>query len=315
VQDPGKVDPEDARAFLREWYGSAVTNVVLLAGGEWSRAYAFRAAGRQLVVRFSALELAFRKDERAARFATPSLPIPEILEIGPHDGGFYAISERRHGAFLEDASRADVEALLPALLGALDAMRETDLGATHGFGGWLADGHAPFDSWPEALLDVAVDRRDGWTAGWRDRLAASPIGSRPFDEAYGALREVSADLPDVRSLVHSDLLNRNVLVDGGRVSAVLDWGSSIYGDFLLDLGWLDFWRPWYPEWQDVDVVEAALAHYRAIGLAVPQFEARLRACELWIGLDGLAYQAFAGHWSDLERTSTRMLEIAGQVRG
>ena len=39
---------------------------------------------------------------------------------------------------------------------------------------------------------------------------------------------------------HDDLINRNLLVDGDRISAFLDWGSSIYGDFLYDIAKLVF---------------------------------------------------------------------------
>jgi thiamine kinase-like enzyme len=45
-------------------------------------------------------------------------------------------------------------------------------------------------------------------------------------------------------LVHSDLLHYNVLVAADRVTAVLDWGSSLYGDFLFDLAWLSTAR-WF----------------------------------------------------------------------
>lgn len=33
-------------------------------------------------------------------------------------------------------------------------------------------------------------------------------------------------------------MNRNVLVDHGRVAAVFDWGTSIVGDPLHDVAWL-----------------------------------------------------------------------------
>ena len=48
-----------------------------------------------------------------------------------------------------------------------------------------------------------------------------------------------------RHLIHSDLLNYNVLVADGRISAVIDWGCAMYGDFLYDLAWFEFWAPWY----------------------------------------------------------------------
>ena len=95
--------------------------------------------------------------------------------------------------------------------------------------------------------------------------------------------------PNERYLVHSDLLYYNLLVDQDRVTAVLDWGSSLYGDFLWDLAWFTFWQPWYTAWSAVDLRAAALSHYAEIGQETPNFEERLRCYELAIGLDGLAF--------------------------
>jgi hygromycin-B 4-O-kinase len=113
---------------------------------------------------------------------------------------------------------------------------------------------------------------------------------------------------DERYLVHSDLLAYNVLVDldADGIAAVLDWGSSLYGDFLWDVAWLTFWQPWYTAWRGIDFRAETLGHYARIGLRVPDFEPRMRSCELAIGLDGMAYQAFRRRWDDLDWTTKRV---------
>jgi hygromycin-B 4-O-kinase len=82
------------------------------------------------------------------------------------------------------------------------------------------------------------------------------------------------------------------------------------GDFLYDLAWLCFWQPWYPAWQRIDFEQEARRHYTAIGLAVPGLEQRLLCCQLHIGLAGMAYQAYAGDWVNLEGTAQRTLGLA-----
>jgi hygromycin-B 4-O-kinase len=114
--------------------------------------------------------------------------------------------------------------------------------------------------------------------------------------------------PEARHLVHSDLLNFNVLVTDDRVGAVFDWGAAIYGDFLWDVAWLTFWQPWYAEWASVDLRASVQRHYQEIGLAVPNFDARLRCYELAIGLDGLAYQAWANKRPDDVAWTIRRIE-------
>ena len=62
--------------------------------------------------------------------------------------------------------------------------------------------------------------------------------------------------------------------------------------------------------QTIDFVAEARLHFAEIGHDVPEFDDRLRACQIYIGLDGQAYQARFGLLADLERTARRTLEIA-----
>jgi hygromycin-B 4-O-kinase len=302
-------DPQ-AEAFLVERFGGGIGDVSSIGEGEWSRAYAFRRAGRDYIVRFSALEEDFAKDRLAARYGSRDLPIPRIVEMGAAFDGFYAISERAPGGYLDVLDRVQMRAVLPALSAALDAARLVDLSATVGYGIWGADGTAPHPTWRAALLDVVNDRPTDRTHGWRERLAASPTGSGPFDEAFGHLRSLVGACPEDRHLIHSDLLHYNVLVAGDRITAVIDWGCSMYGDFLYDVAWFAFWAPWYPAWQGIDFAREAARHYESIGLDVPHFEERLRCCQIHIGLMGQAYSAFKGRWADVDATARRTLEVA-----
>ncbi len=304
---------EQAESFLAGRFGGGVRGVAPLGRGEWSRAFAYRRTGGEAagdyVVRFGAYLEDFAKDRLAARYAGPDLPIPRVIEIGEAFGGYYAIAERVFGGYIDEVGEAQMRGLLPSLFAALDAARLADLSDTAGYGGWGADGAASYPSWRAALLDVAADRPTDRIAGWRERLAASDVGSGPFESAYARLEALAGCAPEERHLIHSDLLHFNVLVEGDRVTGVLDWGCALYGDFLYDLAWLCFWQPWYPAWQRIDFRAEAERHYAEIGLAVPQLEARLRCCQIHIGLGSLAYQAYAGLWNDLRETADRTLAI------
>lgn len=303
-------DETRVEAFLTARFDGEAGDVASLGAGVWSKAYAFRRAGRDYVIRFGAHREDFAKDSLAARYACPALPIPRVVEMGEADGGYYAISERVFGGYIDDVDEAQMRALLPALFAALDAARLADLSGTTGYGAWDAGGNAPFPSWRAALLDVANDRPVDRIHGWRNRLAASPVGIRPFEEAYACLQALADTAPEARHLIHSDLLHFNVLVEADRISGVLDWGCGMVGDFLYDLAWLCFWQPWYPAWQRIDFAEEARRHYDAIGLDVPDFDERLRCCQIHIGLAGQAYQAYAGDWANLQDTARRTIEIA-----
>ena len=87
---------------------------------------------------------------------------------------------------------------------------------------------------------------------------------------------------------------------------MFDWGCSLYGDHLYELAWFEFWAPWCPE-LDIPYLRSELErHWRAVGYAPADKEARLRACYLHIGLDHLAYNAFIEDEAALLATAQRM---------
>lgn len=306
------VSDAQVATFLAARFGDEARAVTRFANGEWSRAYAFQHGGADYVARFSALEEDFRKDQVAARYSSPALPIPRVLEVGEALGGFYCLSERAPGGHLDVVDGAQMRRLLPSLFAALDAARGVDLSATSGYGGWGADGNATDPSWRATLLNVAADEPASRTHGWRERLAASPTGCGQFDAALGRMRALVHYCPEERHLVHGDLLHYNVLVADRRITAVIDWGCAIYGDFLYDLAWFAFYAPWYPAWRGIDFVAEAAHHYDAIGLEVPHFEERLRCYQLRIGLDDQKWNAWTQNWPQLGATAERLMEVASR---
>ena len=143
----------------------------------------------------------------------------------------------------------------------------------------------------------------------KDRLIDSAIGIKSFDRAHAQMRDLAQAFPGPRSLVHNDLLNRNAMAAGGNVTALFDWGCSIYGDFVYELATFVFWSPWHAAIEQSDMTSMALDHYADMGLDVPNFDARLRCCALHIGLVHLAYNAFLGDEETLRRTDQRMAQF------
>lgn len=305
---PSSVDLPQAQEFLEEHLGD-VTDVELVGEGEWSRCFGFVHADEELVVRFGRHVQDFRRDQWASRFATPDLPIPDVTEIGEAFGAWFAISTRVHGTPWEQLDEDAWAATLPSILATLGALRLTDISHTNGYGFWDSSGNAPHGSWREFLATVSDDPPDYRVHGWRARLDELPASAKAFRHANARMLALGDALPSERYLVHNDLLNRNALAADGRVTAVFDWGCSIYGDFLYELATFLFWAPWHPPIDAEDTLAAAQRHYAATGVDTPDLDARLRCCALHIGLAHVGVNAFFGDVEMLRRTEERMLEF------
>jgi hygromycin-B 4-O-kinase len=280
-----------------------------LRAGEWSKVFGFRKGGVEYVARFSKYREDFDKDAHMARYSSAALPIPPITEIGETADGYYAISKRVTGGYIDDLDAEGMRRVLPSLWAALDAMRAIDLSSYTGFGGWNR-GRGRRPTWRDALLTIH-DHDPGRGGEWREALARSPVGTAPYDAALERMRPLVDHCPEIRHVIHDDLLHFNVLVAADGITAVLDWGSSTWGDFLYELGMITFWWPYYTRWTGIDIRAEAQAHFRDIGLEIPDFDARLRCYQLRTGLSGLGYQAWRGEtrWDDLAWTARRIKEI------
>ena len=289
----------EVTAFLKMQLGGDVCAVAPIGKGDWSQAFSLTHDGAEQVVRFGAHVEDFAKDRYAARFSAPDLPVPRVLAIGEGLGGYFCLSERAHGEHLDRLEAAAMQRIAPAARRMLGALRDTDLGGSTGFGGWDSAGNAPHTTWAGYLLQV--DTETERVHGWHARLEESPTGIAPYREALAYLEAHVDRCPDTRHLIHNDLLHYNVLVADDRISAVVDWGNALYGDFLYDLAAFTFYAPWFPAMEGIDWAQGAGA--------IPNFEVRLRCYHAHIGLDGMAYSAFTRRWESLAEVAARTLRL------
>ena len=110
------------------------------------------------------------------------------------------------------------------------------------------------------------------------------------------------------SLIHADLINRNVHVVDDRVTGVFDWGCGRYGDHLYDASWFEFWAPFHPH-LDVELLLTKLRQrWSGAGIDLGRATRRL-ACLLHIGLDHIAYNATREAWTDVDDVVARMCDL------
>ena len=232
-----------------------------------------------------------------------------MLEMGRTGEWWFAISPLVSGTFLEEMDAEGFTAALPSVLDALVAMSRVRIGTRSTFGPWGPTGRGAYQSWKAYLLDVASDPPGFRTHGWRARLSLQPEAEDVFASGYAALEEAAPLLPELQGLVHNDLVHRNVFVDEGRVTGIIDWGCSLIGDGLYDVALMGFWAPTFPGMDEGRLFEAVRG--RLEEGATGRFEERIRAYLIHIGLVHIAYNAFLNRErkEDMENVCQRLQEI------
>ena len=239
---------------MRNLAWTNATSVEHIGEGAWSSAFGFRHGDRDLVIRLGRHETDSRRDQSMSKLATPALPIPDVLDVGQApgaeaaDGLFYCISTRALGEPLELCSNDEWRTVVERVADTLEAMHALTPAA-------VDTAVASVSPWEKQLLSIERDDLDPRGAGWPAKLATSKRGSAAFQLGLAHLREL--DVGEVAlTLVHGDLINRNVHIDDGTITGIFDWGCQRWGDHLFDLAWFDFWSPWFPN-LDIGVLREA----------------------------------------------------------
>jgi hygromycin-B 4-O-kinase len=311
---PPSLQQDRITFLLNDELGLDAARIAMLKPGAWSSAYAFASGGHEFVVRFSEHHDDFHCDVHAMRFAGPGIPIPRVTHRGTWDGVYFAISERVMGEFFDDLSADGLKRTVPSLLTTLDGLRSADVSDSQGYGGWDPAGNGTAGSWRDFLWVSLQDSPDYRGGIWRPALERSPTGADAFDRDIRVLERRLDDLPNIRHVIHSDLLNFNMFAENHQVSGVIDWGCAIYGDFLYELAWFGFWWPWYPQWSGIGIVDVALRHYDALGVDLHLAPERLPVYKLHISLSHQAYHASIGNWPELEKVTRLTTLIADELR-
>lgn len=305
-----KFTEKDAQNFLQAQLKSEVSHIVTVNGGDWSQAFSFELDGQGKVIRFSQTDEDFRKDQFAHQFCSPQLPIPKIEEIGTAFGGYYAISPKIIGKMIESLSPVEMQQFLPQIFDLFDALRSVDISKTIGFGGWSIQGKGTRDSWQEFLSGVnkfdPASRVD-----WRANLTSRPDTYSVFQSVYQEMIKLLEFCPEERHLVHNDLLHFNVLVDQNKVAGVIDWGCSLYGDYLYDLAMFDLWQFYYPSMWGINFKVAAKKFFEQKGIALPHYDQRLKCYQCHLTLDAIKYCVYKDNEKDLSLITGRIKEIIG----
>jgi hygromycin-B 4-O-kinase len=285
-----KVDSEQVLPLLKHHFGTSVTDLTHVEGGQISRTFSFRVGEQEYIVRFNKdnmLTANLPKEAYLSQKLTPfRIPIPEIVHVGRLGELYFAISRKAPGQMVETLSPQEVIQLFPHLIEMLDRIHHVDVSKTKGYGVFDSQGVGLASSWRGSLAIIAKeeDERD-YFGKWHHLFDDTFLERDLFNDIYHHMLHLLDYCPTDRFLVHGGYVFHNILVQDGKITAILDWVDAKYGDFVYDIAGLDFWYP------RQNIPEYFRQYYQQHQVEVPFFQERLLCYQCYIALGALRFYA------------------------
>jgi hygromycin-B 4-O-kinase len=265
-----------------------VEHLELLEGGQVARTWAFSVDANSYILRINRqLGANVGKEMSLAQLLSGTgIPVPEVLFHGRAGSLHYSITRRMPGTPASDLAGEAADGLAPSLLDMLAAIHSVDTSGTAGFGPAGNDSNGLFPSWAAWLVSVR-DEEPEWDffGAWHELFDTTFLERPVFDAASSRMEDLLPSCPEDRTLIHGNFGFGNVLVQDGRLTAMLDWQEAGYGDALYDIAWLDFWDP-EAKWPD-----RAMAHSRGYWMNAADRSDRIECYQLRIGLNAMRFFA------------------------
>jgi hygromycin-B 4-O-kinase len=301
------VSESEVRALLREHFNEPVTGLEPIAGGLIAQTFTFSAADADYVIRFNTDDLTpnFEKEEYVARhFRSPQVPIPEVVRIGRLGELHYCITRKVVGERMDRLSPEGLERALPSVVETLIAIHDTNVNRQKGYGMFDGQGHGFFSSWAAHLTHVRDEGHPYTFLGaWHALFETTFLELDVFNRVFARMEGLLGCCPSTRQLVHGDYGFGNLLIENGRVTAVLDWINAMYGDFLYDVAWLDLFDP------ERGYAELFRISYAEQGIDPPDFDKRLLCYQCHIALDSMRFAAKIDNPDSYRWVKDRILDL------
>lgn len=282
-----KIANEVVLNFLKSNFAPDTQSLTTIKEGETSQAFSFSSKTGEFVIRVHSKKHGFEKDKYAHdHFNSRSVPIPKTFQIGQlNDKFYYSITEKAEGKIIDHFEKEEICKFIPEFISVLDSIHGFDIDDTH-FGDWEIDGKAPETSWKNYLLKL-IEEFGAYENKTPEDTLLEPVVVQKILARYKQLIDYC---PNVRQLVHGDYGFNNLLSNAQKITGVIDWELSKYGDFLYDVAWLSFWET------TIDYTNIFLKHYQEKNISVPNFRERILCYKLHFGLGALSF--FSGSKQD-----------------
>ena len=290
---------KEITAFLQKQLAGEADNIHPLVEGEESQAVSYEHAEKEYVIRINKSIIGFQKDAYAySHFHSARIPIPEVIQLGYIDEHHaFCLTEKMPGSTLQDVDARTLKQLLQPTTEAWLALAECSIHHTSGFGDFDAYGQGTYETWQHFLLSILDPQLHNWSH------ILPPENQTTFEEISTVFTSFVKYCPEERSLIHGDFGANNILTDGQRITAVLDWENAKYGDPLFDVANTFFWSSW------LDCMTAQVTYFEPYLVELPNSHERLLCYQLHIGMAEIYDATMHEDWHMAQWALRRSLEI------
>lgn len=295
-----KIDHGLVLNFLKNDFVSDIQSLTSIKEGKASQAFSFSSKSGKFVIRVHSKKHGFEKDKYAHKhFGSYSIPIPKTFQLGQiSDKYYYSITEKAEGKIVDRFKKEEIQKFIPELINVLDSIHSFDIDGTQ-FGNWGVDGEAPKSSWKNFLLELVV-KFDNYE---NETLSDTLLEQNVVQKILTRYKQLIDYCPNIRHLIHGDYGFDNLFSDGQKITAVIDWELSKYGDFLYDVAWLNFWET------TIDYADIFLKHYQGKNVQTPNFHERILCYKLHLGLGALCFFSEAKQEKNYKWIKKRLLGL------
>jgi len=284
-----KVKQEQIIALLQKYFHNPISNIVTKQNDLVAQSLSFRSGDKDFTLSFTTekMDVSYKKISFVYNnFASVNIPIPKVIAYGHIEDSYYIIAEKETGKILNTLPDSESNLLLPELINTLYYIHQTDVSKWKNYG-WINDsGEGLFPSWKNFISNVNKEERENAFYGkWHQMFDNTFLDRIFFDKVYNYMLELLNYCSEDRFLVHSGYGYDNVLIKTGKVSAVLGWFDAMYGDFVYDISWLDFWP------RGINFTNLIYNYYIEKGMNIINFKERVNCYKCYIGLDAMRFFA------------------------
>lgn len=235
------IDKKTAEEFAYKSLNQSIEDVRSVDTGEHAQSFFVYTNKKSYVIKFNDEKESFEKDRYAyENFYRDNIPIAKTIDIGQGPESLYhAILEKCNGGHPGHGKKPINGQVVEKMMTLLVKIHEVDIQDTNGYGGWGSDnGNAEHESWSQYLLDFADFVRS-------EEFLFDIESKQLIQDVLNSYEQLIKHCPEDRRLVHADCGFDNVLFEDSEITCVIDWGNSIYGDFVFDIAWLEYWHDKY----------------------------------------------------------------------